>query len=560
MSSPPIRCAIYTRKSSEEGLEQSFNSLEAQHEACRAFILSQKHEGWIALNQRYDDGGFSGGTMERPGLEELLRDVKDQKVDAVVVYKVDRLTRSLIDFAKIIEVFDLAHVSFVSVTQQFNTTSSMGRLTLNVLLSFAQFEREITGERIRDKIAASKTKGMWMGGVVSLGYDCVDHRLVINPAEAAKVRMIFRQYLRMGCVQKLQKYLNGKKICSKVRTNTAGKNSGGASFSRGALYHLLSNRTYIGEITHRKLSYPGQHLPIVTSKLWSQVSLRLKMNNQAQRTGKSQSTGSLLCGILFDSSGIRFTPTHALKGGKRYRYYTSQSTIRRSEARPQITRFAAQELEQFVRSQIHRLLETPVTCTAGLEHGPESELVQERARVLASKWMKLEVTKQDQSLRKILRRVVVSPTTVSIEVDKASLFAHLLGRTSDPLPVSVALLKLTGKFQAQRRSGELQIIAPGQCPGETMASEWVVRAVIQARDWYKRIVSGKVRTIRQLAKQSGFSRSYVKRILRCARLSPKVSDALLEGKHPNVTLKTLLHNVPLDWREQEKSILRTRSI
>jgi len=223
MSGQSIRCAIYTRKSSEEGLEQSFNSLEAQHEACRAFILSQKHEGWNALNDRYDDGGFSGGSMERPGLEKLLRDVKDHKVDAVVVYKVDRLTRSLLDFAKIIEILDSAGVSFVSVTQQFNTTSSMGRLTLNVLLSFAQFEREITGERIRDKIAASKKKEMWMGGVVPLGYDCVDHRLIINSAEAGKVRMIFRQYLRLGCVQKLKRYLDGRDIRSKVRTNTAGK-------------------------------------------------------------------------------------------------------------------------------------------------------------------------------------------------------------------------------------------------------------------------------------------------------------------------------------------------
>jgi DNA invertase Pin-like site-specific DNA recombinase/AraC-like DNA-binding protein len=560
MSGQSIRCAIYTRKSSEEGLEQSFNSLEAQHEACRAFILSQKHEGWNALNDRYDDGGFSGGSMERPGLEKLLRDVKDHKVDAVVVYKVDRLTRSLLDFAKIIEILDSAGVSFVSVTQQFNTTSSMGRLTLNVLLSFAQFEREITGERIRDKIAASKKKGMWMGGVVPLGYDCVDHRLIINSAEAGKVRMIFRQYLRLGCVQKLKRYLDGRDIRSKVRTNTAGKIYGGASFSRGALYQLLSNRTYTGKITHRQLAYPGQHPAIVPSKLWDQVAVRLTTNNRARRTATSQSTASLLSGILFDSSGIRFTPTHSLKGGKRYRYYTSQSVIRGSENKPQIGRFPAEDLEHFVRLQIHRLLQAPAKCTVGLVHEPESELIQERARVLASQWMKLEVTKQDEALRRILKRVVVSPTAVAIEIEKSHLFTHLLGRTPEAQPASTPTLKLTGKFQVQRRAGELQIIAPDQSPNATTASVPVAKAVIQARDWYERILSGEACTIKELAKQSGFSSSYVKRLFRCASLSPKVSHALLRGKHRNLTLKALLRRVPLDWREQEKTILQTRSV
>jgi hypothetical protein len=498
--------------------------------------------------------------MNRPALEQLLRDVKDQKVDAVVVYKVDRLTRSLLDFAKIIEILDSSRVSFVSVTQQFNTTSSMGRLTLNVLLSFAQFEREITGERIRDKIAASKKKGMWMGGVVPLGYDCVDHRLIINLAEAAKVRMIFRQYLRLGCVQKLKQYLDGRQIRSKVRTNPAGKIYGGASFSRGALYQLLSNRTYTGKITHRQLAYPGQHPPIVSSKLWDQVALRLKANNQAQRTGKSQSTASLLSGILFDTNGIRLTPTHSLKDGKRYRYYTSQSVIHGSETKPQISRFPAQELEHFVRSQIHRLLQPPAKCTAGLIHGPESELIQERAQVLAGKWMKLEIAKQDEFLRKILRRVVVSPTAVAIEVEKSNLFAHLLGRAPESPSPSGAVMKLTSKFQVQRRAGELQILGPGQSPVETTASVPVAKAVIQARDWYERILSAEARTIKELAKKSGFSPSYVKRLSRCASLSPKVSHALLTGRHRNLTLKTLLRGVPLDWREQEKTILQTRPV
>jgi site-specific DNA recombinase len=242
LTSKRTRCAIYTRKSSEEGLEQSFNSLEAQRDACRAYILSQKHEGWTALSNRYDDGGFSGGTMERPALKQLLDDILVGNVDTVVVYTVDRLTRSLNDFSKIIEVFDSHGVSFVSVTQQFNTTTSMGRLALNVLLSFAQFEREVTGERIRDKVAASKKKGMWMGGVVSLGYDCVDHRLIVNRLEANTVREIFRKYLRFGCVMKLKNNLEREGIRSKVRTSKTGHTSGGATYSRGALYHLLNNR------------------------------------------------------------------------------------------------------------------------------------------------------------------------------------------------------------------------------------------------------------------------------------------------------------------------------
>ncbi|MDT7818242.1 MAG: site-specific recombinase, partial [Acidobacteriaceae bacterium] len=247
-----LRCAIYTRKSSEEGLEQSFNSLDAQREACEAYILSQRQEGWRALETHYDDGGYSGGSMERPALKQLLADIDARKIDVVVVYKVDRLTRSLADFARIVQVFDSRNVSFVSVTQQFNTTSSMGRLTLNVLLSFAQFEREVTGERIRDKIAASKRKGMWMGGRVPLGYDLKDRKLIVNPAEAKQVEEIFRAYLEVGCVRKLRAHLEQRRVLSKVRISSSGQEAGGGSHSRGGLYKLLANRVYIGEISHKE--------------------------------------------------------------------------------------------------------------------------------------------------------------------------------------------------------------------------------------------------------------------------------------------------------------------
>ena len=292
------RCAIYTRKSSEEGLEQDFNSLQAQREACEAFIKSQAGEGWRPVKTAYDDGGLSGGTLERPALQHLLADIRLGLIDVVVVYKVDRLTRSLADFAKMVEVFDAQGVSFVAVTQQFNTTTSMGRLTLNVLLSFAQFEREVTGERIRDKIAASKRKGMWMGGVVPLGYDVSEHRLVINPAEAETVRAIFQRYLELGCVRLLKAELDRSGILSKRRISRSGVESGGHSFSRGALYALLANPLYIGEIRHRKLRHPGQHQAIVERALWERTQRQLQEHRVRPRShpgslGKESANGAL---------------------------------------------------------------------------------------------------------------------------------------------------------------------------------------------------------------------------------------------------------------------------
>src|ERR1700719_3361792 len=273
-----IRCAIYTRKSFEEGLEQEFNSLQAQREACEAFVNSQRHEGWLCQRAAYDDGGFSGATMDRPALQQLLADVKVRRVDTIVVYKIDRLTRSLADFAKIVEILDATSASFVSVTQQFNTTTSMGRLTLNVLLSFAQFEREVIGERIRDKIAASKKKGMWMGGVPPLGYQAQDRKLVIVESEAEIVRFIFRRYAELGSVRWLKDELEAQSIQSKLRTSASGRISGGKPFARGALYLMLQNRIYQGEIVHKELSYPGEHAPIIDQELWDTVQGRLAGN------------------------------------------------------------------------------------------------------------------------------------------------------------------------------------------------------------------------------------------------------------------------------------------
>jgi site-specific DNA recombinase len=322
-----VRCAIYTRKSSEEGLEQEFNSLQAQREACEAFITSQQHEGWVCLPNAYDDGGFSGATINRLALQQLLADLTAGRVDIVVVYKIDRLTRSLADFAKIVEILDAKGASFVSVTQQFNTTTSMGRLTLNVLLSFAQFEREVIGERIRDKIAASKRKGMWMGGVPPLGYRQQDRQLIVVEGEAEIVRGIFRRYAELGSVRLLKDELEARSIQSKLRRSASGRISGGKPFTCGALYVILQNRLYRGEIVHKGQSHPGDHVPIIDQPLWDAVQAQLAGNAAQRNDGGKTRQPSLLAGMLFDGDGNRMTPSHAIKKGTRYRYYVSRSLI-----------------------------------------------------------------------------------------------------------------------------------------------------------------------------------------------------------------------------------------
>lgn len=562
MTKQIIRCAIYTRKSSEEGLEQSFKSLEAQREASRAYILSQKHEGWTELKEHYDDGGFSGGTMERPALERLLTDIQSGKIQTVVVYKVDRLTRSLTDFAKIIEIFDSNKVSFVSVTQHFNTTSSMGRLTLNVLLSFAQFEREITGERIRDKIAASKKKGIWMGGLVPLGYDCAERRLVINPDEARIVREIFREYLRLRSVSRLQKFLGRKQIRSKVRASTGGRTAGGATYSRGALHHLLNNHIYLGEICHRKQSHPGQHEPIVPRKLWEKVSALLQANDRAHRKGTSRLCPSFLTGKLFDNKHGRFTPTHAVKNAKRYRYFTSQSAIRRDGSKPAIARFPAKELEQLVESQIVLLLKAPEKYTTGMGDGPSKDAAAESAKDLATGWQKLELSKRHALLNNILQCVVLGSTSVTIDIDKTKLLATLLAENPEALASlptdKVDILSLTSAFGALRRGSKLCLVNPQNGTGfERTPLASLANALARAHDWYERIVAGDVNSVGQLARGAGLTRRYIRKILQCAILSPRITEAILTGDHlATLTIRDIRSSVPLDWRDQERRFLR----
>ena len=350
------RCAIYTRKSTDEGLDQQFNSLDAQREACGAYVLSQVGEGWSALPQLYDDGGYSGGSMQRPGLQALLADIARGRIDVVVVYKIDRLTRCLADFARIVELFDKHAVSFVSVTQAFNTTSSMGRLTLNVLLSFAQFEREVTGERIRDTIAASKAKGMWMGGLPPLGYDPPIDRgrvLVVNEQEAATVRLIFEEFLRVRSVHALAEFLASRGIISKVRRRADSSQFGGVALSRGALFYLLQNRIYRGDILHKGQVYPGLHDSIVPAGLFDDVQLRLEMN-RSKRTRTTLST-SPLAGKLYLANGERFGPTHSRgAGGRVYRYYVATSKHRLLRSGAKSVRLPAESFESFLRSVVRR--------------------------------------------------------------------------------------------------------------------------------------------------------------------------------------------------------------
>jgi len=559
MSKALIRCAIYTRKSSEEGLEQSFNSLEAQREACCAYILSQKHEGWRMLNNHYDDGGFSGGTMERPALQSLLNDIQAGRVDAVVVYKVDRLTRSLTDFARIIEIFDSGKVSFVSVTQNFNTTTSMGRLTLNVLLSFAQFEREITGERIRDKIAASKKKGMWMGGVVPMGYDCVNHRLIVNEAEARTVEEIFRHYLRLGSVRELKMHLDHEGIVSKARTNRTGETSGGRPFSRGALYCLLKNSTYVGEIRHRNEVYGGQHEAIVPRESWDKAAALLAENNQAHRTKGTRSSQSLLTGKAFDPNGGRFTPTHSLKQGKRYRYYTSQAVIHQNGSRPRITRFPAVQLESLVTNQILLLLRDPAKWTLSFEDGPGREQAATQANQLVKTWPRLEASKRNEFIRSVVQRVVIGQESAWIEVDHAELLTHLLGEDAAALNVHEGTIRLAASFKGIRRRGELRIVTPDdEESNDEMCVPSLMTAVARANDWRERIVAGETTSLQQIAQESNLTPKYVRRLLRCASLSPKVTEAILSGRQRiDLKLSDLLRGVPLDWAAQVHYLRRS---
>jgi site-specific DNA recombinase len=557
-----IRCAIYTRKSSEEGLEQSFNSLDAQREACEAYILSQRQEGWRVLETSYDDGGYSGGSMERPALKQLLADIDARKIDVVVVYKVDRLTRSLADFARIVQVFDSQNVSFVSVTQQFNTTSSMGRLTLNVLLSFAQFEREVTGERIRDKIAASKRKGMWMGGRVPLGYDLKDRKLIVNPAEAKQVQEIFRAYLEVGCVRKLRAHLEQRRVLSKVRISPSGREAGGGSHSRGALYKLLANRVYIGEISHKGNAYPGEHKAIIDRELWESVRAKLAENHRARRHRTDTSEPSLLSGLIFDQDGSRYTPSHAVKNVKRYRYYVSRGIIHGRSPAAAPSRIPARELEQLVLTELRSFFGSADRVTDIL-HQDGEDLATTRALVdAAQQFAKLLAGDSTSGLRErlagIVVRITIQQDSIDVHVSKEGTRARLLnqegilGQDSDGQS-----LVLTIEMKLKRCGGEMRLIIPGWTAQDQRRQpvSSLIKAVSRANDWVRRMEVGECKHQRDLAKATKLEPRYVNSILRVAFLAPEIMEAIIDGRQPpDLMLGSLTGVLPMSWQQQKKLI------
>lgn len=556
-----IRCAIYTRKSSEEGLEQSFNSLDAQREACEAYIRSQRLEGWQALTTKYDDGGFSGGNMERPALKRLMADIQEAKINTVVVYKVDRLTRSLADFAKIIERFDAKQVSFVSVTQQFNTTTSMGRLTLNVLLSFAQFEREVTGERIRDKIAASKKKGMWMGGFVPLGYDLRERRIYINPTEAETIRSIFSNYLHLGCGMALKEYLDRSGIQSKARARRTGSETGGSSFSRGALYKILRNHIYVGEIAHKGAVYRGQHEAIIDREQWTQVQKLLDQNRQGERRKARATKASLFTGIVFDEDGHLYTPTHANKAGRRYRYYTSQAVIRKASATEVPARIPAHDFEVAATDRILKFLKSPKEVLGALtpsgkqsRAGRYAQLLRQASEKVAS-WSVLSSGTRERLIKAIVERVVIHPDEVEILIRKDALIHQLAGKTAAQLPAGREMVALRCPFRHSVQGKAVRLIVGDQQAPLASSTLAILKAIARARKWRDQIIAAEAKGIRDLARIHKLNHSYVKRIYSFASFSPASIEAILNGEvPPDISLDSMVRKIPLVWTEQSTAL------
>jgi DNA invertase Pin-like site-specific DNA recombinase len=522
-----LRCAIYTRKSSELGLEQDFNSLDAQREAAEAYIKSQAHEGWKLIKTHYSDGGLSGGTLERPALQALLADIRARKIDVVVVYKVDRLSRSLADFAKLVELFEAHGVSFVSVTQQFNTANSMGRLTLNVLLSFAQFEREIAGERIRDKFAASRRKGMWMGGTIPLGYDVRDRKLIANHAEAEIVRHIFGRYLALGCVSKLQAELAQNGVRSKQRNLRSGQTQGGCAFGRGALYHLLRNRIYRGEVVHHGVAYPGEHEGIVDEGLWNAVQAKLSANIQMGRRTRIAS-GALLGGLIFDGCGNRMTPSYSVRRGSRYRYYVSQASLRGRKAGSRV-RVGADEIEKLVVDMLGReFAEDGVAADAvpGIWTAQMRQLVQGSIDRI--------VVYRDEM--EIVRKVQGADTSRGSVEEADDCHPKVL---KVPLP-------------APRPRERKEILVPNGFEIEPRrVDQALVLALARARSWIRALTEGQYAGTTDIARRFGLSDAHVRRLLRCAYLAPGIVEAIVEGRQPRkLTVNLLLRGVPLAWSDQ----------
>lgn len=491
-----LRCAVYTRKSTEHGLDQEFNSLDAQREACEAYIKSQASQGWKLVPAHYDDPAYSGGNLERPALKRLLREIQLGRIDVVVVYKIDRLTRSLADFAKLVETFDAQSVSFVAVTQQFNTTTSMGRLTLNILLSFAQFERELASERVRDKVAASRRKGKWTGGTVPLGYDARDKKLVINKTEAQTVRSIFQLYLEHRSFGRLVAELDRRGIVTKRRTTRVTKYQGGIPFTYGPLAYFLKNRVYLGEIHHGGKWFKGEHPAILDQETFDRVQLLLKENNR--RGTKFSDSGALLKGKLFDDKGNRMGPTFSSKNGVRYRFYVSTALRGRKQTAGSVSRVSAPDVENIVATAVREQMNSPAETA---------------------------MDTLDQ-----VERVVVTDQTIRVT----------LGRNVD----SNASIEIPWTPTAQG------IVSNQHATSETKTDPKLLQAVVRAHVWLNGLRDGRYASVEELAKANKLHPKVVRHGLRLAFLSPATASAIFDGEHP-IKLKQIPRSLPLTWREHQ---------
>jgi DNA invertase Pin-like site-specific DNA recombinase len=550
------RCAIYTRKSTEAGLEQDFNSLDAQREACEAYVKSQAHERWILLPQAYDDGGLSGGTLDRPALRSLLADIEAGLVDVVVVYKVDRLTRSLLDFAKLVERFETGGVSFVSVTQQFNTTTSMGRLTLNVLLSFAQFEREVISERIRDKVAQSKAKGIWMGGPVPLGYDLGNRELLVNPQEAELVRQIFALYLEKGSVRALKSELDRQGVRTKVRHQQNGRVTGGGHFSRGHLYRLLANPIYIGKLQHKGNLHDGKQEAILSEDLWVRTQAQLRTNKHGTERPSAKHP-SLLAGRLQTSEGEKLIPSHAVKQGRRYRYYIEQRLTQDRGVGTKGLRYAAEEVENAVLETLQRFLNNPPEVMIALAIDQQSPGTM-RAVIGRAKTLSNELRDRRRALciiSQMIDKVTIAQDALELILLRAKLAEHLnaASRSDDPFHVITTPCKLI------RRGQDLKFVLPllNDNTKYSRHDPTLSHAVAKAYLWWDWIKSGKVTSLTEIAQSEGVDKAQVTRWLRLAFLSPMLVRQIMAGTHPtSLTIESLTRqlDLPASWQEQEALI------
>lgn len=529
-----VRCAIYTRKSTEHGLELEFNSLDAQREACEAYVRSQASQGWRVMARQYDDAAFSGGNLERPALRDLLGDIAAGKVDVVVVYKIDRLTRSLTDFAKLVELFDAHAVPFVAVTQQFNTTSSMGRLTLNMLLSFAQFERELSSERVRDKIAASRRKGRWTGGTVPLGYDAIDKNLAINPAEAETVRTIFSLYLELKSYGRLIAELARRRIVTKQRVTKNPRYNGGIIFRYGPLVHLLKNRIYIGEVHHDGKWYAGEHEPLLDHNLFDQA--QALMPNPATRRQVRSESGALLIGRLYDDRGNRMSPSFTNKNGVRYRFYVSSALLRgRKGECGTVGRIAARTIEDLVLTAVRPPHRSPLNSG---DDPPPSRLCAAPAP---------RETMTDRDLIAGVERIVITATELRITLSADQRSDEGLGIQPTETPPCVITIPWTGRPDNSAACLE---------PTPTVPDPALIHAIVRARLWVQMLETGKHDSVEILAEVAGLHPKVVRQSLRLAFLPPDITAAILEGRQPrSLSARAIPQTLPLGWRKQRKLLL-----